>query len=90
MVKVPGSREGIPVLRELTKRGISTNCTLAYTVPQFVAVAEAVDAGLSEARSSDVDLTGWKSVVTDMSARWEAAPEFVTEATESRSRALGR
>jgi transaldolase len=70
MVKVPGTREGMPVLRELTRHGISTNCTLAYTVPQFVAVAEQVQAG-------------WRSVVTHMSARWEDAPEFTTEALES-------
>jgi transaldolase len=82
MIKVPGSREGLPVLRELTRRGISTNCTLAYTVGQFVAVAENVQAGLLEARADGVDLTGWKSVVTDMSARWEAAPDFETEAQE--------
>jgi transaldolase len=82
MIKVPGSREGLPVLRELTRRGISTNCTLAYTVAQFVAVAENVQAGLLEARADGVDLTGWKSVVTDMSARWEAAPEFEADAQE--------
>jgi transaldolase len=83
MIKVPGTREGIPVLRELTRRGIATNCTLSYTVPQFVAVAEAVQAGLIEARASDTDLTGWKSVVTDMSARWENSPEFAAQGCES-------
>jgi transaldolase len=83
MVKVPGTREGMPVLRELTRLGIPTNCTLAYTIPQFVAVAEQVQAGLREARADDVDLTGWRSVVTHMSARWEDAPEFTTEALES-------
>jgi hypothetical protein len=30
-----------------------------------------------------VDLTGWKSVVTDMCARWENAPEFASQALES-------
>ena len=83
MVKVPGTCEGMPVLRELTRHGISTNCTLAYTIPQFVAVAEQVQAGLTEARTDDVDLTGWRSVVTHMSARWEDAPEFTTEGLES-------
>ena len=82
MVKVPGTREGLPVLRELTRGGISTNCTLAYTVGQFVAVAENVEAGLLEARADGVDLTGWKSVVTDMIARWESAPDFDTDAQE--------
>ena len=83
MIKIPGTREGMPVLRELTRRGISTNCTLAYTVSQFVAAAEEVQAGLAEARASDIDLTGWKSVVTDMSARWENAPDFATQGLES-------
>jgi transaldolase len=50
MIKVPGTAEGLPVLRELTRCGISTNCTLAYTVSQFVAAAEEVQAGLAAAR----------------------------------------
>ena len=47
MVKIPGTTEGLPVLRELTARGIPTNCTSAYILPQFIAVAESVQAGLS-------------------------------------------
>jgi transaldolase len=80
MVKIPGTREGMPILRELTRRGIATNCTSAYVVPQFIAVAENVQAGLLDARAAGVNLAGWKSVVTDMSARWENAPEFGTDA----------
>ena len=76
MVKIPGTRAGLQVLRELTRRGIPTNCTSAFIVSQFVAVAEHVQAGLIDARAAGVDLTGWRSVVTDMSARWENAPEF--------------
>jgi transaldolase len=83
MVKVPGTHEGLPVLRELTRRGIATNCTLAYTMSQFVAVAEEVQAGLLEARQSGTDLTRWRSVVTDMSSRWENAPEFAAQAAQS-------
>ncbi len=80
MVKIPGTREGVDVIRELTSRGIPTNCTAGYIVPQFVAVAEAVQAGLAEARAKGVDLTRWRSVVTYMSARWENAPVFVEQA----------
>jgi len=79
-IKIPGTMQGMPVLRRLTALGIPTNCTSGYTVPQFVAVAENVQAGLLEARQNCVDLTGWRSVVTYMSARWEAAPEFEQEA----------
>lgn len=82
MVKIPGTREGLPILRELTRRGIATNCTSAFVVPQFIAVAENVQAGLLDARAEGVDLTAWKSVVTDMSARWENAREFEVQAAE--------
>ena len=82
MIKVPGTSEGMTVLRELTARGIATNTTLAYTVSQFVAAAEHVQTGLLTAREAGVDLTGWRSVVTDMCARWENAPEFEASATE--------
>ncbi len=80
MVKIPGTTEGLGVLRELTARGIPTNCTSAYIVPQFIAVAENVQAGLLDARANGVDLTRWKSVVTDMSVRWEANPAFAAAA----------
>ena len=82
MVKIPGSREGVNVLRELTARGIATNCTSGYIVPQFVAVAEAVNDGLIIARANGVDLRQWRSVVTYMSARWENAPVFVEQANK--------
>lgn len=80
MVKIPGTEVGIRVIKDLTSRGIPTNCTAAFTVPQFLAVAEAVQAGVLEARANGVDLTRWRSVVTDMSARWENAPEFEQQA----------
>lgn len=80
MVKIPGTTEGVNVIRELTARGISTNCTAGYVVPQFVAVAEAVQTGLVEARKNGVDLTHWRSVVTDMSARWENSEAFTEDA----------
>jgi transaldolase len=82
-IKIPGTQQGMQVLRELSARGISTNCTAAYTVPQFIAAAEAVQAGLLEARTNGVDLTGWRSVVTYMSARWESAPEFDKQAEQA-------
>ena len=80
MIKIPGTAEGIRVIRKLTARGISTNATLCFVVSQFIAVAEAVQAGLIEARRNNVDLTAWRSVVTQMSARWEDAVEFKEQA----------
>ena len=71
------------MIQKLTALGISTNCTSGYSVPQFIAVAEAVQAGLGEARRNGVDLTGWRSVITYMSARWEAAPKFAEQAQKA-------
>ena len=82
-IKIPGTFEGVQVIRKLTAVGISTNCTSGYTVPQFIAVAEAVQAGLLEARARSVDLTGWRSVVTYMSSRWESAAEFAEQARQA-------
>lgn len=69
MVKIPGSREGYAVIEELTARGISTNNTTSFTVPQYVACMEAVSRGLERARRDGVDLGRWRSVITHMSAR---------------------
>jgi transaldolase len=52
-------------------------------VPQFIETAEQVQAGLIEAREQGVDLTRWRSVITDMAGRWEDSPAFVTQGAEN-------
>lgn len=69
MVKIPGSKEGYEVIEELTARGISTNNTTSFTVPQYVACMGAVSRGLERARAAGVDLSRWRSVITHMSSR---------------------
>ena len=69
MVKIPGSAEGYRVIEELTARGISTNNTTSFTVPQYVACMDAVSRGLERARAAGIDLSRWRSVITHMSAR---------------------
>jgi transaldolase len=69
MVKIPGSKEGYEVIEELTARGIATNNTTSFTVPQYVACMDAVSRGLERARANGVDLSRWRSVITHMSAR---------------------
>lgn len=70
MVKVPGTREGYEVIRFLTSKGISTNNTLTFVLPQLMACAKAVREGLEIARKNGVDLTRWRSVITHMTARY--------------------
>jgi transaldolase len=45
-VKVPATAAGIEAIEEVTALGISVNATVSFTVPQAVAVAEAVERGL--------------------------------------------
>ncbi len=80
MVKLPGSKEGYEVLEELTARGISTNNTTSFTVPQYMRCMAAVTAGLQRARAAGVDLSKWRSVITHMSARLGELSDWKVEA----------
>jgi transaldolase len=46
IVKIPVTRAGIPAIEEATYHGISINATVCFTLPQCIAVAEAVERGL--------------------------------------------
>ena len=80
MVKIPGSKEGYEVIEELTARGISTNNTTSFTVPQYVRCMSAVSAGLLRAKASGADTSRWRSVITHMSARLGELGDWRTEA----------
>ncbi len=79
MIKIPATAEGVRVIKFLTSKGIATNATLAFIMPQFAAVADAVKEGLETARKNGVDLSRWKSVITTMSARYEEMGHFKKE-----------
>ena len=46
-VKIPVTAAGIVALEEATYRGVTINATVCFTVPQAIAVAEAVERGLA-------------------------------------------
>lgn len=46
IVKIPVTRAGVPAIEEATYRGISINATVCFTLPQCLAVGEAVERGL--------------------------------------------
>ena len=70
MVKVPGSKQGYEVIEYLTSKGISTNNTLTFILPQLIDCAESVKRGLETARKNGVDLSKWRSVITHMEGRF--------------------
>jgi transaldolase len=82
MIKCPGTAEGIRLIRRLTALGIATNCTLAFILPQFVSVMDAVHSGLAEAKANNVNMYRWRSVITHMSARYEERKAFDESAAQ--------
>src|ERR1700733_14634935 len=60
MIKVPGTPEGIPAIRELIGSGINVNVTLLFAQDVYENVAEAYIAGLEDlaARGGDVSQIG--------------------------------
>lgn len=82
MVKVPGSAEGYQLIEELTAKGVSTNNTTSFTVPQYKACMDAVSRGLEKARADGVDLSRWRSVITHMSARLGNIGDLLWQAEE--------
>lgn len=82
MVKIPGSREGYKIIKVLTSMGIPTNNTLAFTLPQFLACANAVREGLEIAKKNGVNLKKWRSVITHMAARYGDLGDIEKEADE--------
>jgi transaldolase len=52
-VKAPVTRAGVQAIEELTAAGVNVNATVCFTVPQALAVAEAVERGLARAADPD-------------------------------------
>lgn len=80
MIKVPASMQGIDVVRELTARGISTNTTVCFTLPQIMASANAAMQGIKLAKERGVDLSRWRAVITHMIGRLTENPVLDVQA----------
>jgi transaldolase len=69
MIKVPASMQGIDVVKILTSKGIGTNTTVCFTLPQILASANAAMEGIRIAEQNKVDLSKWRAVITMMIGR---------------------
>src|SRR5258708_23735496 len=79
IVKIPVTRAGIPAIEEATYRGISINATVSFTLPQCIAVAEAVERGLKRREQEGKDITAMGPVCTIMVGRLGGWLERVME-----------
>jgi transaldolase len=69
IVKIPVTSAGIPAIEEATYRGISINATVCFTLPQCVAVAEAVERGLKRREKEGKEIASMGPVCTIMVGR---------------------
>lgn len=68
-VKIPATRAGIAAIEAVTYEGVSINATVSFSVPQAIAVAEAVERGLKRREVEGRDTDRMSPVCTMMVGR---------------------
>lgn len=70
-VKIPVTKAGIVAIEETTYQGVNINATVCFTVPQSLAVAEAVERGLKRRESENKLVDKMTPVCTIMVGRMD-------------------
>ncbi len=68
-VKMPATAAGVKAMEEATYQGVNINATVCFTVPQAVAVGEAVERGLKRREDEGKDTINMTPVCTIMVGR---------------------
>jgi transaldolase len=68
-VKIPVTSAGIDAIEEATYQGVNINATVCFSVPQALAVAEAVERGLDRRQKESLDTAKMTPVCTIMVGR---------------------
>ncbi len=79
IVKIPVTKAGVKAIEEATFQGVSINATVSFTVPQALAVAEAVERGLSRREKKGMDVSTMGPVCTIMVGRLDDWLKVVME-----------
>ena len=81
MIKVPGTMEGLPAIRQLIGEGINVNITLLFGLPRYRQVAEAYIAGLETLASQGRPLKSVASVASFFLSRIDVMVDPTLEKT---------
>jgi transaldolase / glucose-6-phosphate isomerase len=73
MIKVPGTTEGIPAIRQLIAQGINVNITLLFSIGAYERVVEAYLAGLEDRLASRQPIDRVASVASFFISRIDSA-----------------
>jgi transaldolase len=68
-VKIPVSTAGVKAIEEATYHGVNINATVSFSVPQVIAVAEAVERGLKRREAEGKSIENMSPVATMMIGR---------------------
>ena len=80
LVKVPGTPEGIPAIRQLISEGVNVNVTLIFSLDAYRGVREAYIAGLEDLAASGGDVGGVASVASFFVSRVDTSVDKLLEA----------
>jgi len=82
IVKIPATAAGIRAIEEATYRGVCINATVCFSLPQCVAVAEAVERGLQRREQEGMPTGAVGSVCTIMVGRLDDWLKIVADARD--------
>ncbi len=68
-VKFPATATGLVAIEEATRLGVNINGTVSFTVPQAIAIAEAVERGLDRRAAAGHDVASMSPITTIMIGR---------------------
>lgn len=68
-VKIPVTRAGVAAIEEATYHGVNINATVSFSVPQVIAVADAVERGMKRREAEGKSVADMSPVATMMIGR---------------------
>lgn len=80
MIKVPGTKEGIPVIEQLISEGINVNVTLLFSLDRYREVAEAYVAGIEKRLANGESVDKVASVASFFLSRIDSLVDPMLEA----------
>ncbi len=78
-VKLPATSQGIIAIEEATYRGVNINATVSFSVPQAIAIGEAMERGLTRRDAEGLSTEDMAPVTTIMIGRIDDWMRAVTE-----------
>ena len=84
-VKLPVTKAGVEAIEEVTYKGVSINATVCFSVPQAVAVAEAVESGLKRRAAEGLSNEDINPVCTIMIGRTD---DYIKKVTKNEDRLI--